>query len=1030
MNRVENAISQGRCVLAVGGRALQSPEVQAELRRRTLSPIALGGEVINPAVALSADALAPALDREGGVLVLIEPEGAVDGRALGELEKLIAGSKHKPRLVVAAKAFNPFGLPMALRTLKFEQEKARAVDFIASLPVDAPAPTIVIQAPAPAGKGGRRGEPKVVEGKLLDGKLLDGKRVVLGQAAEAPKGEGKLSKDEQRKAEAARAPRPVLIGREDELAAFAALLAAPGSPLIVSGPQGAGRRWLVESALAAAGKKRLPDFVFGHGAGVDALLARFAVLTKELAGDDRLSAAITAAERPAPAELAALVVEALSAPALADFVMVLSPLDALLDRRDGSFYRNGRLEMVLKALLLAAPALQLVFITDLAPTFYREGEATHQRLLALDGVRGKELHALFEAWHAPEFARSHFGPISERTHGHPLASRAFALAVRSTPEGVEKVLESPKLLKAAALNDLEPLRRNLKRAVEKLDDEARTALLAAALPRIPVDAADLQVLGLGRTQRLDLLSRGLLEQTPGEGDRQFYVHSLVREQLPRIDVEDFDRMEALALHWQAKAKELKGKGEVLNSLRFAQESNRLFVLARRARGRLRLPFPDADAMVDELRGMVRRKREPRHDIARQRLNEVLGSERGNTELLLLEAELRVAENAPAEAIIEAFGAAAALPTPEVFHTEATWHLDRGSRAKAAGALHRGIALFPADARLRRRLAGVEMGLGRLAEAVETLKAAQALEPMMPDTYGMLGEAYARLGEEHWEAADQNIEEALRLAPESAQHLARRAELLRLRALVRPDEREDLLSRAEALLRQALTIEAGHGRIQVLLAGVLLDRDGDLEQIAWLLKEAVRPASGGKRKESPESAIQRARLLGRKRQFEEAERLIAKVIKSDHHNHAALAAHAELLAAQGSVAGAHAAWALALERAPAYAPERALYERERAALQLMLDAGITQIDPPEGVAAPVTRAEPAARRSTVRRRRGGGAAPAADPSAEASAEDSADGATSEDAAESAEPADPADDEPELDGGFDGSSEDTSDPVTEA
>ena len=1016
MNRVENAISQGRCVLAVGGRALQSPEVQAELRRRGLSPIALGGEVINPAVSLSIDALAPALEREGGLLVLIEPEAAVDGRTLGELEKLVAGSKHKPRLVVAAKAFNPFGLPMALRTLKLEQEKARAVDFLSALPVSAPAPAPA-PAPATAVGGGQKGGRRA-DAAAFDTKQLEGKKIVLGQAGEPSKADAKASKDEQRKAEAARAPRPVLVGREDELAAFAGLLAAPGSPLVVSGPQGVGRRWLVEAGLAASDKKRLPDFVFGYGGGVDALLARFALITKELAGDDRISAALTAAERPAPAELAALVVEALAAPALAGHVMVLSPLDTLLDRRDGSFYRNGRLEMVLKALLLSQPALQLVFITDLPPTFYREGEAAHQRHLALEGVRGKELHAIFEAWHAPEFPRAHFGPINERVFGHPLASRAFALVVRGQTEGIEKVLESPKLLKATALSDLEPLRRNLKRAVEKLEDEARVALLAAALPRIPVDAADLQVLGVNRSQRLDLLSRGLLEQTPGDGERLFYVHSLVREQLSRIDVEDFGRMEALALHWQGKAKELKGKGELLASLRLAQESNRLFVLGRRARGRLRLPFPDADAMLDELRGMVRRKREPRLDLARQRLNEVSGSEKGNTELLLLEAELRIAEGAPGEAIAEAFAAAAALPTPEVFHTEATWHLDRGSRPKAAGALQRGITLFPNDARLRRRLAGVEMGLGRLADAVETLKAAQALEPMMPDTYGMLGEAYARLGEEHWEAADQNIEEALRLAPESAPHIARRAELLRLRALVRPDERDGLLARAEELLRHALTIEQGHGRIQVLLAGVLLDRDGDLEQIAWLLKESVRPGGPGKRKESPEAAIQRARLLGRTRQFEEAERLITKVTKADHHNHHALAVQAELLAAQGSVAGAHAAWKLALDRAPAYAPERALYEREVTQLQTMLDAGITQIEVPDGVPSIPVRTEGAPRRSTVRRRRGGkpveGAAEGEAASAAAGAGD--EGSTGADAVD-AEAADNTviggDDEPELD-----------------
>ncbi len=945
MNRVENAISQGRCVLAIGGRALQSPEVQAELRRRDVPSVALGSEAINPAAALSGEALAPVFDREGGVLVLVEPEAAVDGRALGELEKLVAAARHKPRLVVAAKAFNPFGLPMALRTLKFEQEKARAVDFIASLPASAPAPA---PAPAPAARSGKVIEP------------------------EAPAKRRESPKDEARKAEAARAPRPILVGREEPLEALSALIAADGGPIVVTGPQGSGRRWLIEAALATAGKQRLPDFIFAHGSGIDCLLARFAQTAQAFAGDSRLAEALRAAARPTPTEIAALVVDVLSNDKLSGHAMVLGPLDALLDRRDGSFYRNGRLELVLKALLVSKPALRLIFSTDLAPTFYREGEGVAQRIFKLGGVRGRELHGIFEAWHAPEFDRDRFGPISDRTHGHPLAARIFALAVHSTEGGVDKLLENAKFLKATSIDDLEPIKRHLKRAVEKLSEESRTALLAAALPRFPVDAAELQAVGVNRSQRLDLLSRGLLEQTPGDGERLFYVHSLVREQLPRIDVENFERMEQLAIHWQERAKALKAQGEVLPSLRLAQESNRLFVLSRRARSRLKLPFPDADAMVDELRGMVRRKREPRLDLARQRIGEVLGSEPGNTELLLLDAELRVEEGANNEAIAEAFALAATLPTPEVFHTEASWHLNRGSRTKAAAALMRGIEVFPEDARLRRRLAGVEIGLGRLEQAAATLKAAQALEPMMPDTYGMLGEVYARLGVDHWEAADQNIEEALRLAPDSAQHIARRAELLRLRALSLPDEREALLARVEELLRQALTIEAGHSRIQVLLAGVLLDRDGDLEQIAWLLKEAGRGPGNSKRKETPEAAIQRARLLGRQRQHEEADRAIQKVIKSDHHNHHAHAVAAELLISQGNVAAAFACWSVALERAPAYAPERALYEREFEKLKALLDAGITQIDvvEPAPAAAPV-RAEGTGRRTSVRRRRGRG-----------------------------------------------------------
>ncbi len=129
MNRVEAAIEEGRCVLAIGGRALPQPEVLAELRRRNLVVVSLGSEPLAPAVAPSAESLDAVLGSEGGVLVLVEPDAGVDGRALGELERIVKAGAHKPRLAVVAKAFNPFGLPMALRLLKFEQIKSRATDF-------------------------------------------------------------------------------------------------------------------------------------------------------------------------------------------------------------------------------------------------------------------------------------------------------------------------------------------------------------------------------------------------------------------------------------------------------------------------------------------------------------------------------------------------------------------------------------------------------------------------------------------------------------------------------------------------------------------------------------------------------------------------------------------------------------------------------------------------------------------------------------------------------------------------------------
>ena len=135
MNRIEAAIREGRCVLAIGKQALSNPEVLAELRHRSIPAVTLGGNATNPVSSLSAENLSAALGKAGGVLVLVEPDGASDGRALNELGEIIKAAGTKPKLFVAARAYNPFMMPMSMRLLKSEGLKYRAKDFVAALPV-------------------------------------------------------------------------------------------------------------------------------------------------------------------------------------------------------------------------------------------------------------------------------------------------------------------------------------------------------------------------------------------------------------------------------------------------------------------------------------------------------------------------------------------------------------------------------------------------------------------------------------------------------------------------------------------------------------------------------------------------------------------------------------------------------------------------------------------------------------------------------------------------------------------------------
>jgi len=910
MKRVEAAINDGRCVLAVGGRALGNPQVLAELRRRQVPAVALGAEAANPTSALSAAALSPVLAQQGGVLVLVEPEAATDGRALGQIAELIKAGAHRPRLYVAARAFNPFAMPMSLRLLKMEQIKSRAKDFLASLPVGAP---VVAVAAAP-------------------------KRV------EKPRHQ---------------APRPILVGREEELQALGALLESDGGPIVVTGPPGVGRRWLVEQALASSDLERLPDLTIGHGSQADSFLALVAAFTNA-AGDARLHRAIRQPRgRPTPTEIAELTAEILQSEAMAGRALVIHGISSLLDRRDRSFYREGSLELLLRRLLLSQPALRLVFISEHVPSFYREGQSANLRVLELGGLKGRELFDLYQNHHAPEFPRDRFGPINERTFGHPMANRYLALVVREEKD-IDGLLKQPRFLKSSEAGDLEALRRHLGRRIGDLDEAQRGRLAAAALLREPALPDALQAIGINRTARLQLLAAGLLEQTPSQDERRYYIHPLVAEQLTMREIEDFERMEALGNHYLEVCRRQR-RDQPLMALRSAQEGNRLLTLARRGRSRTGMDYPDFDAIVENIRGILRRKK-PRLDIARLRLNEALRKGAESPALLLLDAQLKEAERVKADVIIAAYARGIeAAPTPEIFHALASFHGSRSARGRAVEALTAGIALFPENARMRRRLAGLYMQQRRFAEATTLLEAARDLEPMMPDTYSLLGEIYTQLGGERWEDAQASLEEAARLAPQSPHHLARQASLLRKRAMLDTEGRAELLEQAEALLRDAQTREGKNPRVLLLLADVLLDKaDGDLEQADWLVRQARR------RHDRAGAMVTQARILMRRGSLDEAEVLLNKVLASEGSPTEGYAVLAELLMMKGQVFPAFEALKTARERTGKNAAERQVYERRMQEIGALIESGQAAIMM-ANAAARVPTVEEAPQRSEETRR---------------------------------------------------------------
>ena len=945
MNRVDHAIQDGRCVLAIGGRALADAEVQMELRRRSSLPfVALGASPAAPAVAVTETSMQPALSAQGGVIVLVEPEAAPDGRGLAELGRLVAQASHKPRLIIAARAFNPFTLPLPLRMLKMEQERRRARDFLALLPAVAPV-------------------PRVAEPSRTDVRRASAKKPRL------------------------RAPRQEFVGREEELAQLEEFLAT-GGPIVVAGPAGIGRRWLVTRALDGRQCRRIPDILLQRGSQFDTLFARLAAFLEQV-GDKRLADAHrTPEERPVPDALVDLMLECLQDDSLSDMVLVIYGVDHFM-RDDGSFHRNGRLEMLLTGLLRGRYAPRILFVSQRIPTFYREGEGANLRVLALGGLKGRELHHVFTACRMDDAPRDKMGEVHNRTHGHPIATRAFALSTRDGR--LDALLADARFLHMEHEGDLDTLSRSLRNRVDKLNPELTQALARIAHLRSPCKAELLQLFDINRETRIALQSRGLLESLAVGGERVYYVHDLVKKHLPRREAHDFSLYETLAQHFVERFQKARG----LERLALGQEANFFATAARRLRLLVRVGYPDQDALVSSVRELLYGYK-PRIEMAEERINRVVNQDPAHTEGFLLKVEVAVARNASAKGVQNIYShVEGAAPTPELFHHEASWRLDAQKPSDVAGAidaLRRGCERYPRNGRMRRRLAGLLRKEHKTEEAIAVLREAIDVEPMMPDSYSLMGEIHTDMGMAHWGEATSYLEEALRLSPNDALNLTRLGRLWRLKGYAELDARVESWEKAEEYFRKATQVRAEYGYALLEWATLQLDRPGeqDLDRVAWMLNQAER-----QRRSPPELRVLRARLRARRGHAQKSEVLIRRLVSQDPKNYGARAALGEIQYARGRVFEACASYQRAQEDAPPDAPERIGYEVILSQLRALIESGeAIEIqkraeqeeaaggrEPDEGPAQPRARYE----RTTRRRRRGEGreqAAPPAEPADQA------------------------------------------------
>jgi len=135
MTRVLAALSQNRCVLALSTKASKDL-AQSELfnDRKNHPWVVFGPKAEGEIPALNAETLAPCTENQGGLLVIVDPDFGADAAGYGALEAALAGASNKPRLLIVARQFNPFQLPMGLRLLKLEQMKVKSKPFVQGLP--------------------------------------------------------------------------------------------------------------------------------------------------------------------------------------------------------------------------------------------------------------------------------------------------------------------------------------------------------------------------------------------------------------------------------------------------------------------------------------------------------------------------------------------------------------------------------------------------------------------------------------------------------------------------------------------------------------------------------------------------------------------------------------------------------------------------------------------------------------------------------------------------------------------------------
>lgn len=858
MQHIETAIAQKRCVFLIGSGIIGSP-AEAEIAKKNVHAVSLTDESSETVLAFNPENLSPATKNQA-LLVLVEPN--FDEVHLDAVTTFITSQNPRPQLFIIAKFYNRWTMPMGLMNLKMTHIKNNCLNFFRTLPA------IVAQTAKPT---------KPTKAKSLAFKF---------------------------------------VGRTEESTQLTEMLATKGTPVCIKGVEGIGKRYLIEHVIDQHEWTRVPALHINDYLNVDALLGRLAQIFADV-GDDRLLKGLSGKKRISIAQTLELLEVGIQNEALSNHVFIVSGLHNRLNSRK-SFNAFGLMEMVLTKLWKTETAMKLVFLTTKLPS---AGQSL--RTLSLSGLNEADLQELIAVWDAPEASEEELAQIIQRTKGHPVAIRF--LLIKSKAEGSYSLMSDDNFAKMNSAHDFRQLRKLMQKMTNKLSKEESAVLKQIAVFNAPTPAVHLTEIGINGKMRAKLLAAGVLEQTPSQGGRRYYASELIHSVYKSEAIFNYDILEELAEGQMEKSKDASAKfnkenPSALSELAYLQEANALFWAARKRKRIWKTSLGCVDAIVTSATELASRKSTGKTDfghIADLQIKDGLQMAPNHPELLFLEAKRALHNKDKRKQVEQIFAERRGRAMMPKFILEESKMLNNRSPEKALKVLQEGIENFGDIEEIWFKMANMLNGQGHRQAALQTIDKAIELHPTSPAYHSLRGDLLSKMGAENFEAASEALAKASELYSGSAPavHTLREINILRKRAMMSVDGKDALLNSAKESLERCLAKDSGSIRLQVALAGILLDTESeDYEAIETLLSAALN------KRDNSDAHICKARLLIRQNNLIDVESHLDQAFKLSRNNSAINAVRGEYYLITGNPVLALKAYQSAMDASTPNSPE--------------------------------------------------------------------------------------------------------------